>query len=566
MSNLQQALTPAVISAASTRQLLEAAHTLLQVAFTHARTDPTGPSHGLSGHDLPGHELSGVELPEHGLLELVAVAQQVQNAAWATQTICLEQLAAHELRKHPESPDTWTPLEVGARLGWSDRQASRRLTEAGDTVRHAARLLDRAGTGAMDGRKVAAIAGVLADAPAHAAGPIEDELLAGDPEISTSTTLTRRARRLLAKHAPVEADQAAAHRRRDYTDVTCEPHWEPGMSTLTAVLPALDATTLMAAINTHARLLKKSTTTDKTLGEHRVDALTDLLLSDVHVNTELVVHVPCHATTIQVVPEPHVPVQVSPDCPITAQDYLDQIADLDTRRRQLTTSSGTDPATGPPDSTAGVAIPDPVTDPNDWIDYQRHYSPEALLDEELETLLATPGLTFTTTTDPRRDEPNDPGEPAQPCTIGDVLVPGIGTIPAGAVRELSGLLGTTVSRALVDSATGITAETGCRSYTPNARLVRFLHTRDQHCRFPGCTRPATATDIDHVVRYPDGPTAAHNLQCLCRHHHRAKHEGGWTVSMTPDGVCTWTSPGGYTYLTRPNDQPPRTGTARSAIS
>nr|WP_279672069.1 HNH endonuclease signature motif containing protein [Flexivirga meconopsidis] len=478
------------------------------------------------------------------MLEVVAAAQRVQNSAWATQTVCLERLAADELRKHPDCPDTWIPLEVGARLGWSDRQATNRLTEAGDTVRHASRLVDRAGAGVMDGRKVAAVASVLTDAPGNAAGAIEDELLASGPETSTSTALTRRARRLLAKHAPVEADQAAVARRRDYTDVTCEPHWEPGMSTLTAVLPASDAAKLMATVNTHSRLLKKSTTTDKTIGQHRVDALTDLLLSDVRVDTELVFHVPVHPTTTPdaPAPHPHVQVRVSAECPISVQDYLDQIADLNTRRQQLATSTST--STGGAD---GIAIPDPVTDPNDWIDYQRHYSPEALLDEELEILLATPGLYLSPA-----DEP--PAQPP-PCTLGDVLVPGIGTIPAAAIRELTGLLGTSTSRALVDTATGVTAETGCGTYTPNARLVRFIRTRDQHCRFPGCTRPATLTDIDHVTRYPNGPTAAHNLQCLCRHHHRAKHEAGWTVTMTADGVCTWTSPGGYTYLTRPGDQP-----------
>ena len=44
-----------------------------------------------------------------------------------------------------------------------------------------------------------------------------------------------------------------------------------------------------------------------------------------------------------------------------------------------------------------------------------------------------------------------------------------------------------------------------------ADLTRHIHARDQHCRFPGCTRPATTCDLDHVTPYPHGPTANTNL-------------------------------------------------------
>ena len=53
------------------------------------------------------------------------------------------------------------------------------------------------------------------------------------------------------------------------------------------------------------------------------------------------------------------------------------------------------------------------------------------------------------------------------------------------------------------------------------RLQRFLKTRDRTCVFPGCNR--RAVDLDHRIPWPQGPTSADNGQCLCRHHHRAKH-------------------------------------------
>lgn len=134
-----------------------------------------------------------------------------------------------------------------------------------------------------------------------------------------------------------------------------------------------------------------------------------------------------------------------------------------------------------------------------------------------------------------------------------MLIPRIGIIPAAVVRELAGMLDIKLSRALTDPATGTIIETSDVSYRPGARLARFVRARDKHCRFPGCTTAADRCDLDHVIPYPDGDTTAGNLQAGCRHHHRAKHEGGWKVSMTPEGVCTWTSPAGHTYTTHPGD-------------
>ena len=47
--------------------------------------------------------------------------------------------------------------------------------------------------------------------------------------------------------------------------------------------------------------------------------------------------------------------------------------------------------------------------------------------------------------------------------------------------------------------------------------------------------------------HPDGPTCACNLACLCRHHHRLKTLGLWTVINHGDGHLTWRSPHGRTY-------------------
>ena len=72
-----------------------------------------------------------------------------------------------------------------------------------------------------------------------------------------------------------------------------------------------------------------------------------------------------------------------------------------------------------------------------------------------------------------------------------------------------------------------------RSIPPSIR--RALHKRDDGCRFPGCTAHKYV-DAHHVVHWADGgETKVNNLVTLCRHHHRAVHEGGFDVRMSADG-------------------------------
>ena len=102
-----------------------------------------------------------------------------------------------------------------------------------------------------------------------------------------------------------------------------------------------------------------------------------------------------------------------------------------------------------------------------------------------------------------------------------------------------------------DPVTGALTGHDPTTYRPGARLARSVRTRDGHCRFPGCTTDAARTDLDHVVAFPTGPTTAANLACLCRKHHTFKHHAGWRLTMTPDGICTWTTPHGRSYTTYP---------------
>ncbi len=148
--------------------------------------------------------------------------------------------------------------------------------------------------------------------------------------------------------------------------------------------------------------------------------------------------------------------------------------------------------------------------------------------------------------------------------IVNVTVPALAL--AGVTDEPAELVGRcpidpATARTLAGHATGwdrVLADpiTGCvlavDRYTPSADMKRFLRARDQHCRFPGCRRPAHRCDRDHTLDYAlGGETAVCNLACLCKRHHTLKGETAWTVRQLGGGVLEWTSPGGHVYIDKP---------------
>ncbi|MBB2891476.1 HNH endonuclease signature motif containing protein [Flexivirga oryzae] len=181
-------------------------------------------------------------------------------------------------------------------------------------------------------------------------------------------------------------------------------------------------------------------------------------------------------------------------------------------------------------------------DRDDWQHHQQHEH-----QRDCDTTTRSPGQSPPAPATP----PASSLQPAVTAWLGDATVPGVGIIPATIIQELSRSFGATITRALLDADTGVTIATSNTHYRPSTKLAAFVRARDVHCRFPGCTRPARWCDIDHVTPWPAGDTTPTNLHCLCRHHHRAKHSTGWSVTMTPDGVCTWTTPTGRTHTTTP---------------
>ncbi|MFZ2504305.1 MAG: HNH endonuclease signature motif containing protein, partial [Nocardioides sp.] len=131
-------------------------------------------------------------------------------------------------------------------------------------------------------------------------------------------------------------------------------------------------------------------------------------------------------------------------------------------------------------------------------------------------------------------------------------------VPADWVKDLTAKTPTRTTDILechpeTGAASDPTGDRSTEAYRIPDPLARLIRARDGHCRFPGCSIHARFCDIDHARAWPAGPTAAWNLLLLCRRHHRIKQTPGWTLTLDPDGVATWTDPTGRRRQTSPID-------------
>ena len=87
-------------------------------------------------------------------------------------------------------------------------------------------------------------------------------------------------------------------------------------------------------------------------------------------------------------------------------------------------------------------------------------------------------------------------------------------------------------------------------------IRRAVILRDRHCAWPGCDRPAAASDVHHIRHKRDGgETSAWNCCLLCEFHHETCiHRWGWQVILHPDGTTEARSPDGRQVLR--NHAPP----------
>jgi hypothetical protein len=121
-------------------------------------------------------------------------------------------------------------------------------------------------------------------------------------------------------------------------------------------------------------------------------------------------------------------------------------------------------------------------------------------------------------------------------------------LPAASLRRM---LCDAVVYPVVLGGQGEVLDQGRARRTVNRQQRRALRAMHRSCAHPGCTVPFGSCRIHHVRWWTrdNGPSDIDNLLPLCETHHHLVHEGGWTLTMTPDRVATWTRPDGTHWTT-----------------
>jgi hypothetical protein len=441
--------------------------------------------------------LAGVDLAAE-----VDGAQQVINAAAAVQAVRVAQYAARE----QEQDDAGQWVEVvhelghvgqfasdcfGPMLGLGPVAAGRKVQTAAALAARLPATLAAMSAGDLDFWRATIIATELAEAGPASCAAVEALIYPGVLS-EAAGAVTKRVRAVLAR---VDADALRVKAAKERLDrfVHAYPSSVPGLTSWVASLPAADSAACWAAIDDLAHRMRGDDPT-RTLEQCRADALVDLMLTNVAVATTVSLMIPVQAVTV--------------DEPAGSLER-----DLLTR----------DQPTGTPRAGAALGYLDPLAGVDD---------------------LGQPV-----------PDPNPLFEPtwAQIAAMG-YEIPGIGVIGGDVVAGILERFDTRIARVLLDEHTGVVVETRIKDYLPNKAMRRFVQARDGHCRFPGCARNAKRCEPDHVIPFSrGGPTAIWNLASLCKHHHRVKHNAGWALTMTRDGVCTWTDPHRRQYATHPTN-------------
>jgi hypothetical protein len=87
-----------------------------------------------------------------------------------------------------------------------------------------------------------------------------------------------------------------------------------------------------------------------------------------------------------------------------------------------------------------------------------------------------------------------------------------------------------------------------RLATPEQRLA--ISAMQATCSHPDCTVTIDDCRIHHLTPWRlGGRTDLDEMAPVCESHHHLVHEGGWTLTMNPDRIATWTRPDGVIHWT-----------------
>ncbi len=104
---------------------------------------------------------------------------------------------------------------------------------------------------------------------------------------------------------------------------------------------------------------------------------------------------------------------------------------------------------------------------------------------------------------------------------------------------------------VVLGAAGVPLDMGRSIRTANRSQRRALRSMHRTCAHPECTVAFSQCKAHHIRWWwkHKGRTDLENLIPLCEKHHHLVHEGGWTLTMTPERIATWRRPDGTVHHT-----------------
>jgi hypothetical protein len=127
-------------------------------------------------------------------------------------------------------------------------------------------------------------------------------------------------------------------------------------------------------------------------------------------------------------------------------------------------------------------------------------------------------------------------------------------IPAGLCRMIAQHPESTWRRMLTDPA-GRMVELSTTSYQPTAAIWSWVVAEYGSCFRPGCETPAAEAELDHRVRWPEGPTDTTNVWPGCKSDHKAKHAPGFSIVQTRDGGYALRTPAGFQHPIERTEHP-----------
>ncbi|ACQ80815.1 HNH endonuclease [Beutenbergia cavernae DSM 12333] len=519
---------PATVGVATTTPATTPVARARDVELVSAAVTAGSTAVGLAGMDW-------TRLGVEDLLTVIAEWRRVEAAAAAQVRYAAAELAGRAemnpalLALHGADACI-APDELATLLGVSLR-AARHLVGAGQQFTGPLADVGHAlAAGLIDAGKAQVYCDVLTGLPVEVVLAVVDATL---PHAPSWTHYRLKEKLRSAVVAASGADARVAHEHAAAGRHLRRPEPLPdGMARLVAVLPALDAQTVWTACDAAAWSARTSGD-PRTLDQLRADALS--LLAE-HALATGAIGAPVEGGESRGDPD----VGASPDTPAHAPS-------------PLSTGSTAPPSSAPPPTTTDSASPDDrPTDPS-----CSSASPPSGVGAGVRSGVPG-GLPVVRLGRPGRARPAVQVVIAASTILGlddhPATLTGYGAIDAATARRFALGEDATWRRLLTDPATGLIVDVSAEAYRPSDPVARFVRARDPHSVVPGCGVPSDRCDLDHVIRFPWGPTTIENLAPLCRRHHLLKTHCGYTLTRHADGSTTWTTPFRHT-TTAPAELP-----------